>query len=47
MGITGRKWCHFIVFIGKCLADDVKPLIINVDFDEALFESLVSASIKF
>ena len=46
-GITGRKWCHFIVFTGKRLANDVKPLIINADFDEALFESLVSASIKF
>ena len=43
MGITGRKWCHFIVFTGKCLADDVKPLIINDDFDEVIFESLVSA----
>ena len=32
---------------GKCLTDDVKPLINNVDFDEALFESLVSASFKF
>ena len=47
IGITGRKWCHFIVFTGKFLADDVKPLIINIDFVEALFQSLVSASIKF
>ena len=47
MGITGRKWCHFIVFTVKCLQDDVDPLIIRVEFDNEVFLTLVQAAEKF
>ena len=47
MGITGRSWCHLVVFTPKCLEDGVKPLIVDVKFDKVWFESLVESSIKF
>ena len=30
MGITGRSWCHLVVFTPKCLEENVKPLIVYV-----------------
>ena len=47
MGITGRKWCHFVVFSVKCLQDEVDPLIIRVEFDNEVFLTLVRAGEKF
>ena len=47
MGITGMKWCDFVVFTGKCLADEVDPLIIRVEFDEEVFVALTNAAEKF
>ena len=47
MGITGRKWCHFVVFTVKCLQDEVDPLIIRVEFDNEVFLTLVRAAEKF
>ena len=48
MGITGRKWCHFIVFTVKCLEHEVDPLIIiRVEFDNEVFLTLVQAAEKF
>ena len=47
MGITGRKWCDFVVFTRKCLEDDVDPLIIRVDFDKERYLSLVKAGEQF
>ena len=46
MGITGMKWCDF-VFTGKCLADEVDPFIIRVEFDEEVFVALTNAAEKF
>ena len=43
MGITGRNWCHLVVFTPKCMEDNVKPLIVYVKFDKILFEKLVKA----
>lgn len=47
MGITGRKWCDFVVFTVKCLEDEIDPLIIHVEFDKECFESLTKAAEKF
>ena len=47
MGITGRSWCHLVVFTPKCMEANVKPLIVYVKFDKKLFEKLVKASVKF
>ena len=47
MGMTGRKWCHFVVFTVKCLQDEVDPLIIRVEFDNELFLTLANAVKKF
>ena len=47
MGITGRSWCHLVVFTPKCLEENVNPLIVQVKFDKAWFERLVNTSMKF
>ena len=47
MGITGRKWCDFVVFTVKCLEDEIDPLIIHVEFDKECLESLTKAAEKF
>ena len=47
MGITGRKWCDFVVFTCKCLEDAVDPLIIRVEFDKVHYLSIVNAAEKF
>ena len=47
MGLTGRRWCHLVVFTPKCLEANVKPLIVYVKFDEAWFQTLVHSSMKF
>ena len=44
MGITGGKWCDFVVFTCKRLEDDVDPLIIRVDFDKECYLSIVKLS---
>ena len=47
MGITGRNWCHLVVFTPKCLEKNVKPLIVDVKFNKTWFETLVNTSTKF
>ena len=47
MGMTERKWCHFVVFTVKCLQDEVDPLIIRVEYDNEVFLTLANAVEKF
>ena len=47
MGITGMKWCDFVVFTMKCMEDEVDPLIIRVQFDNKVFGTLANAAEKF
>ena len=47
MGITGRSWCHLVVFTPKCLEKDVKPLIVHVTFDKTWTGKLVNTSKQF
>ena len=47
MVITGRKWCDFVVFTGKCLEDAVDPLIIRVEFDKVHYLSILNEAEKF
>ena len=47
MGITNRKWGDFVVFTGKCVEDDIHPLILRIDFDKVLFDRLVTACTTF
>ena len=44
MGITGKRWSHLVVFTKLCLADDVPPLAIRVEFDQNHFMQLVASS---
>ena len=44
MGITGKRWSHLVVFTKLCLADDVPPFAIRVEFDQNHFMQLVASS---
>ena len=47
MGITTRRWCDFVVFTSLCMADEISPLIVNVQFDEDHFTNLEGNATKF
>ena len=47
MGLSGRKWCDFVVFTVKCMQDDVDPLIVRVLFNEDIFKELCESGEKF
>ena len=47
MGLSGRSWCHFVVFTQKCLQDHVNPNTVTVNFGKGSFDSLIIASVKF
>ena len=44
MRITGKRWCHFVVFTVLCLSDEVSPLVLKVDFDQHHFMKLLAGS---
>lgn len=47
MGVTGRKWCDFVVFTALCVMDDVPPFVLRVDFDEVAFKRVATACTEF
>ena len=47
MGITGKLWCHLVVFTSACLADEVPPLMVTVKFDEDHLKELLTSCREF